>query len=387
MKPFFSGSRISTVESLASALRINSADLKAMAGSASRLYSDFEILKRDGSPRFVAGPYQNLKIIQKRINRQILERVDYPPYLFGGLAERNYVQNAQVHSGARVVIALDVRDFYQSIRKPAVFELFKYFFCFSNEVAEVLTNLCTRGGSVPQGACTSSFLANLIFYKLEHRLVLSLADQGLRYTRLIDDISISSPQPVSKSRSEMLIKQVAAMLKVGGFKLKNKKTRVTSDSNPEELMLVTGLWLNRGAPRVSREERQDIRLEVRKCTLNSRVERISEEFHELHSRVSGRVAKLAHLKHPESKRFRGFLRLCMPIYGKADIARTEALILGMGKTPLSTRATLSYITKYYQALHRVNIIGRTQVNLCERLRKHMWKLRPAKRKDAVIHGY
>lgn len=151
-------------------------------------------------------------------------------------------------------------------------------------------------------------------------------------------------------------------------------------------MEVTGLWLNRGTPRVKRAERREIRSEVRRCIELSHVERISGDYHDAHTRVSGRVAKLNHLKHPEAARYRSALQLTLPIYGRADIIKTRALVNSICKTPARRRDSLSYIKTYYRYMHRINIVARTDSLLAKALRNKMKNHAPAKLKDEIIHG-
>ncbi len=386
MKPKFLGAPIANPEALARALRVSLQDLKTIAGGASSLYTDFLVKKRDGSDRNVSGPNYDLKILQKRINRQIFEKVIFPDYLYGGIPKRDYVQNAQAHSGARIIVAVDIENFYPSIKKAIVLKIFKYLFNFPDAVSEILANLCTKNNIVPQGACTSSYIANLVFYQLEPRLVQSFREQGLKYTRLIDDISVSANRPTSKKKNESVVESIGQMLKIDGFKLKHKKTKISSDANPHNLMEITGLWLNRGEPRVKRTERQEIRAEVRRCIREGKVERISDDYHKFHSYVSGRVAKLAHLKHPESKRYRKALQLLLPLYSAVDAQRTLAIADAICKTSIKNRATLSYVNRYHKAVFRINVLARTQPKLAREYRSKMNQYYPIKSKDDIIYG-
>lgn len=386
MKAKYSGTPIANPAALARTLRVSLQDLRTIAGAASSRYTDFKIDKKDGSKRTVSGPHLELKLIQKRINREIFERVSFPEYLTGGIKNRDYVQNATIHSRAGMVLALDIENFYPNISRSKVFEVFKHFFRQSDDVANLLADLCTKDKSVPQGACTSSYLANLVFYEQEPRLVTALREQGLTYSRLIDDITISAPRPISSERVANLIKSVKAMLKLQGFRLKQKKTRCTTAANPKELMEVTGLWLNRGRPRVKRAERADIRKEVRKCLEMADMDRSDKAFHEIHDRVSGRVAKLAQLNHSQAKIFRNKLRKTLPIYNENGLRRTRGLVSQIRKTPIGSRASLSYIKKYHQILYRINILSRSKSNVASDLRKKIKKYRPTSTKEIAVHG-
>ncbi|WP_157725584.1 reverse transcriptase family protein [Vitreoscilla filiformis] len=386
MRPIFNGTPIASVDALARSLSLSAQQLRTLAGAVSGHYRDFDIPKRDGSFRTVSGPTEELKIIQRRINRHIFERVQYPSYLFGSIKERNYVQNARSHSRAHVIVAMDVENFFPSIKREAVLNIFKNLFRFPQEVASLLADLCTKDGHVPQGACTSSYIANLALHDIEHRLVSNLRHEGLIYSRLTDDISISSPHPLAKKRIESLVVQVAEMLKCKGFKPKRRKTKVTSKNNSAELMEVTGLWLNLGEPRVKRDERASIRTEVRRCIRESKVERTSPEFHKLHDRTSGRVAMLSQLKHREANRFRVALRLCAPLYSPIEIKRTQKIVAAVCKTPLRSRETAVYIQRFYQARYRVNIVSRTDPKLAKELHARLSSHVPKMKKEEAIYG-
>ncbi|WAC71040.1 reverse transcriptase family protein [Roseateles sp. SL47] len=386
MKPTFSGSPIAHPEALARALRISVQDLRTLAGSASKKYSDFLVKKKDGSDRTVSGPEYDLKLIQKRINRLLFERVEFPPYLMGGIKDRDYVRNAKIHSHADAILALDIENFFPSISRSRVLQILSNVFKQPPAVANLLADLCTKDGVVPQGACTSTYLANLIFFEHEPRLVNSLREQGLKYSRLIDDITISSNDRLSPKRVDKVIDQVRAMLKPQGLRLKRKKTRLTSASNPDELMMVTGLWLNRGQPRVLRTERMEIRKAVRKCVDEGAMERTSPDYHKLHDKVSGRVGKLAQLSHPQAAIFREQLRSVLPEYGTNGIRKTRALVAGLGKTALHARGSQGYIERYYRIMHRINILARNRPEMAKNLRQRMQGISPSNSLEKAIHG-
>ncbi|MCY4744955.1 reverse transcriptase family protein [Pelomonas sp. UHG3] len=386
MRPVYNSKPIGSVDSLARALLLSTQQLKTLAGSATSHYREFDIPKRDGSFRKVAGPTQELKTVQRRINRQIFENVSFPPYLYGSIKDRNYIHNAHCHARAHVIVAMDVRDFFPSIKRNAVVDIFKHFFHFSDAVAQVLADLCTRNGELPQGACTSSYIANLALYDIEHRFVNNLRYEGLTYSRLIDDISISSTRPLSARRIQSLVEQVAEMLKCHGFAPKRRKTKVASRENPHTPMEVTGLQLNLGQPRVKGDDRAKIRTAVRKCIRLAKFDRTSKEFHDLHNQTSGKVAMLAQLKHVEAKRYRKVLRLAAPLYSPSEIAKTEKIVNSICRVTLGKRDNVSYIERYYQARYRVNIVSRTNASLAAELHAKLGRHAPTCTKDEAIYG-
>jgi len=386
-KSVYRAQPIGSVSSLALALNTNVNALQSIAARASSLYASFFTEKKDGTPRPIVSPHKDLKFLQKRINRQIFGNVSFPNYLFGGISERDYVQNANVHKNAKALIALDICNFYPSISEGHVRAVYQNFCKFPKDVADLLTQISTREGKVPQGACTSSNIANLVFFDSEPLLVDYLKQKRLRYSRLLDDITISSEnREFSKKEITDIINRVAAMLTHKGMKLKNKKTRVTTKSNPAQLMEVTGLWLNRGKPRIKRSERIDIRADFRNLCGLFKISRISEDYHKNFNRVSGRIAKLSHLEHMEAPFYRARLRTILPHFSVSDVIHLRRQVNGICKTPAEHRSRFEYVAKYNKIKYKLTILRRTDITEANNLRAMLDKCKPTKTKDEIIHG-
>ena len=196
-RPCFKGRPIATLDALARALHFSPRQLRWAIERADTLYRHTKpIAKSDGSVRQTYDPAAPLKNIQRRINRNIFNRVMFPTYLQGGIRDRNNprhcIANAKLHSGATIVINEDISSFFPSITKQQVRDIWQNLFHFPPEIAEALTILTTYQGILPQGAPTSSYLANLVLWRQEPELVTNLAARGIRYSRYVDDITLSS---------------------------------------------------------------------------------------------------------------------------------------------------------------------------------------------------
>lgn len=171
--PSYPHNPIVDCESLALLLGTSLVNLQNIAESASSSYRPVPQTKKDGSLRMTYDAYPALKRIQLQIVKKILRSVRFPRYLHGGIRDtrfpRDHVSNAALHTGATVLILDDIKDFYSSLDSQLVFAIWLRFFGFSPEVSELLTRLTTRKGVVPQGASTSSYLANLAFWDREPR--------------------------------------------------------------------------------------------------------------------------------------------------------------------------------------------------------------------------
>lgn len=130
-------------------------------------YTPFQIIKKSGGVREIRAPKPILKTIQRRINTRIFSHCTFPLYLQGSIKDnlnpRDFFSNAKIHSSSKTVIAADIENFYPSVSAGSVKQVFKYLFKFPDDVADFLVSLTTLDGALPQGAPTSSYLANLIF--------------------------------------------------------------------------------------------------------------------------------------------------------------------------------------------------------------------------------
>lgn len=386
MRPIYRTKPIANIKSLATAIGLSPPALKDLAANAESQYTYFSIPKSNGKQRQVCSPGQDLKIVQKRINRAIFGNIEYPDYLFGGIENRDYVLNARAHRGAKTLIALDIKDFYPNIKSQQVHDIFKLFCRFPDQIATILTQLTTLHGFVPQGACTSSHLANLVFHDTEHRIVRIFHQKKLVYTRLLDDICISSHKELSKQAITDVIEHVRVVLKDKGFKLHSDKTRITSTSNPEQLMEITGLWLNRGQPRVHRRERIDIRSEVRRCEKMFSISKTDPDYHKEHNRISGRISKLTYIGHAEAAAYRLRIGKILPTYEQAEINKTTRLVRIICTTPPHDRDKYSFIERYHTVMYRLGIVARTNPSLAAEQRVKLSTFRPTQTLDGLIYG-
>ncbi|MFM0198559.1 reverse transcriptase family protein [Paraburkholderia fungorum] len=385
MRPHYTKKPIGTLHALSATLRVSLPVLEHTCSNLERHYTPYQIPKADGNQRSIVIPSLHLKTIQKRINREIFSHVVYPDYLYGGVPGKDYVRNAMQHESARVVIALDVKNFYPSISALRASNIYQHFFKFGAEVSDLLSRLTTYENKVPQGACTSSHLANLVLHDVESSLVRYCEDSGLIYTRLLDDITISSARVLSEAKVKKIIDMVARMLKGKGLKLKHKKTRVSAKSNPEELMEVTGLWLNRGAPRVHSGTRRAVRVEVYKCKEAAKVDKTATTYHDAFARASGRVAMLSYLKHSESGRLRKSLADILPVYDEREITKTKKIVKMLGRTSAKDRSKYFYNVSYFQTMQRINIVARSEPLLARTLRQQLLLCKPKNTSSAALY--
>ena len=258
---------LSSPADVAEALQLSIGELRWLAFHnicATRIhYVQFEVTKRSGGSRQLAAPHRKLARCQHWIEHEILNKLSVHEAANGFVKERSIVTNAQPHVAADVIVNLDLRDFFPSITFPRVQGLFRKL-GYSPAAATVLALLCTEcprqaaefagvkyhvavgERSLPQGACTSPALSNLIAYKLDCRLAGLAKKRAWNYTRYADDLSFSTL--AGDASPQAMISQVRRIVEDEHFSLNEKKSRVL---RPSSRQMVTGVVVNErtNAPR------------------------------------------------------------------------------------------------------------------------------------------
>jgi len=379
LKPYYPHNPIASIEALATTLGIHPKLLQDLANKIDDSYTGFEIKSKtkDGKikSRDVLEPKHELKKLQKRINSRIFEHVEYPDYLQGGIKDeespRDYVANAKRHANANQIICIDIKSFYPNIKAKYVKDIFQYFFHFPPDVSELLTKLVTYKGKVPQGGCTSSYLANLIFYDTEYHLVSELRKHNIQYSRLLDDITLSTKDFFTEEQETFWIKKIAAMFKKYELSINNKKTKIEhrANTNIKEVKFeVTGLWIGHKEPKTRKKERRFIRQLVFMCEKEYKNSPYSDEYHKRWNEASGKVAKLERLGHIQAKKLRERLSLIFPLYDENMqnqlIHETKKLI--RIQTPQNQR--VGNIKRVNMLINKLGILARNNKSLAKSLR-------------------
>jgi RNA-directed DNA polymerase len=224
-----------------------------LADDVDNLYRPFDqISEKDGviKCRRIDNPSSALKLVQRRIKTALLDTVDMPPELMGGVKGRSVQDNVRAHVGQPQVVTLDMKDYFPRITNAMVAAALKHTFGCSHDVTWLLTRLTTYRGHLPQGAPTSTALANLVFVPTNSDIRGICARTRLRHSSWVDDLAISGRQ------ASGALPDVIAALKRGHFRLSRRKLKIMGRNERQE---VTRLVVNRkvslGRDRLSRYRR------------------------------------------------------------------------------------------------------------------------------------
>ena len=214
------------------------ADLKGLGYKATRPrinHYHYRVLgKASGAMRLIEAPKPTLKELQRRILAAILNKVPPHPASHGFLRGRSIKTYVSPHVGKRVVLKMDLQDFFANITGARIQTVFRTM-GYPESVADLLGGICTnsvrgygelyRRPHLPQGAPTSPALANLCAYRADCRLAGLARSAGAEYTRYADDLAFSGGADFER-RVERFSTHVAVILEEEGFRVNHRKTRI-----------------------------------------------------------------------------------------------------------------------------------------------------------------
>ncbi len=298
------------------------ADLKGLAYKRSertRLahYSYRVLAKGGGGVRVIEAPKQRLKAIQRQILAEILEKI--PPHAAaqGFVKGRSILSFAAPHTGRRVLLRMDLSDFFPSIGAARIQTLFRTA-GYPETVADLLAGICTnavprrmlRGEAralygrphLPQGAPTSPAIANLCMYRADCRLTGLARAGGAAYTRYADDIAFSGDGQFERS-VERFAAHAAMILREEGFAVRHRKTRIMRQGVRQKL---AGLVANQRV-NVPRRDFDRLKATLTNCARSGPAGQNRDGRADFRAHLEGRVAFVESVNRGKGARLRKLL--------------------------------------------------------------------------------
>jgi RNA-directed DNA polymerase len=223
------------------------ADLKGLAYKNKRprlAHYHYRVLaKKSGAIRLIEAPKPRLKELLRQVLAQIIDKIPPHSAAHGFMKSRSVKTFLLPHVGKRVVLKMDLQDFFPSITGARIQTIFRMM-GYPESVADLLGGICTNavprrvwnGGSngasllhtrphLPQGAPTSPALANICAYRTDCRLTGLARSAEAEYTRYADDLAFSGGEAFERG-VERFSTHVAAVLLEEGFSVNHRKTRI-----------------------------------------------------------------------------------------------------------------------------------------------------------------
>lgn len=136
--------------------------LYALSNHAQNHYSQVFIPKKNGKKRKLLIPDYLLKQVQTNILKHILVQFPVSPYATAYKSGCSTVFNAFPHLNQKLLLKLDIHDFFGSITYIDVYQKVFKSELFPPSVRTLLTHLCCYHDALPQGAPSSPYISNLI---------------------------------------------------------------------------------------------------------------------------------------------------------------------------------------------------------------------------------
>jgi hypothetical protein len=246
-------------------------------------------------------------------------------------------------------------------------------------VAELLVSLTTLNNGLPQGAPTSSYLANMIFYDNEHKYEKVFASKKFIYTRLVDDITISSSQPIDGLAKKFIYTQIMGLLSEKDLTICKEKYKATNTSVIGRKSVVTGLVVESNIVKLPREQVKRIGHLVYELKNNAEISTTDQEYHQKYGKASGLVALYKRLTPKKADICRSQLREILPTYEQKKIKKISWLCRKFIKYAQSHSDQLAlegYAKKYYRYKQRLSIMRRTNRKLAAKLENELRPFKP-----------
>ncbi|HXP11592.1 MAG TPA: reverse transcriptase family protein [Acidobacteriaceae bacterium] len=287
------------------------------------------LAKAGGSIRLIEIPKPRLKDLQRRILLAILDRIPSHPAVHGFVKGRSIQTFAAPHVGRRVVLRMDLENFFPSfagVRVQSFFRTVGYPETVADLLGGLVTNAVPRSTwrevikqpgyalgpgelwhvqtmyarpHLPQGAPSSPSLANLCCYRIDCRLDGLAQSAGATYTRYADDLAFSGGEGFA-SCVERFSTLVAVILNEEGFNVQHRKTRIMRPSTRQHLAgLVTNERLN-----VRRVHFDVLKAILTNCVRQSPETQNLESHPHFREHLQGRIAFIESVNPEKGKRLR-----------------------------------------------------------------------------------
>jgi len=277
------------------------------------------IRKRSGGSRLIEAPKPKLKRVQRQILAGILDLVPPHPVAHGFVTGRSIRSNASPHVGQRVVVKLDLENFYPTVSLNRVTAIFRSL-GYSREAAIWLGRLTTSvlpaslvrqssqnrnlqpylGRRLPQGAPTSPALANLSAFSLDLRLSGLARSFGAQYTRYADDLTFSGDEQFLRSLA-VFLPLVSQIVRAERFKLNKRKRKIIRSSQRQT---VTGVVVN-ARTNVARRDFDTLKAILTNCVRRGPSTQNHDRHENFSAHLLGRIAHVWQLNPARGRKLRG----------------------------------------------------------------------------------
>ncbi|MCM1156518.1 MAG: reverse transcriptase family protein [Roseburia sp.] len=188
---------------------------------------------------------RKLMRIQKNLYENFLCKLPIATPAHGFVKGKNYQTFLEPHLGSQFFMRLDIENFFPSFSVDLMDSVLREHIEDDNALSDVIA-LCTLDDELPQGICTSPVLSNILFRRIDQRILkycqaieedrrrnrglgFEPAEQiVIRYTRYADDMLFSS-NCFDFQKNLNFLRMIRRILKEYGFQINQQKTVMGSE--------------------------------------------------------------------------------------------------------------------------------------------------------------
>jgi len=193
-------------------------------------YTTHKIRKKSGKTRTITAPNSYLKSCQREIMIH-LNSFPLSDSAHGFVEKRSIVSNAINHIQKKYVLNIDLKDFFPSIQRDRVEDLFKEL-----EIPLQYVDLVVFNDVLPQGSPCSPVISNLMCRGMDKDMEEYAKTLNLSYSRYADDMTFSGDN-VSRD----VIDNIYSIIRTHNLVVNKEKTVVLGRHKRQ---IVTGLVVN-----------------------------------------------------------------------------------------------------------------------------------------------
>lgn len=278
-------------------------------------YVSFLIPKKNSNEkRIINAPKKRLKMAQKLILKEILEKVPCSNASTAFIkGENGLLKNALIHKENLFLLKMDFKDFFQNIKELKIISIFSEL-GYNPYIAAQLAKLCTYSRRLPQGGICSPYLSNLACYEFDKDILNYCDERNIAYTRYADDLLFSANDldllKTLKSDIFIFIKKY----RTSSFyiDINHKKTKLIKNNAHKK---VTGITINDQKIKASKKLKNEIRQNIRYNLIHNKFDQ----------KLIGKIAYVISIENSEYKS--KIFQYCQYLESKFRINKKENSLL------------------------------------------------------------
>ena len=305
---------IQTASDFSAHTHISKYTIYQLSYRAEMYYRTYHIRKKSGKQRLICQPTKKLKGLQSWILYNILNKVKASNSCTGFERGTSTLDNAKPHRGANCILSIDLQDFFSSIGRDRVFNIFRSI-GYNNLISTIFTNICTYDGKLPQGGPCSPKLANLAAWTLDKRIQGYVGKRGITYTRYADDLTFSGLSP---GKVVHIIPMIKEIIESESLRINDAKTRIAGAARRKS---VTGLVISGDNIGIGKREYKRLRARLHQLALLP-----TSADEKLLCEARGWLSYLNSVDKPRMLRAHDYLRQLAKAYPDSMVTRLSAAV-------------------------------------------------------------